>query len=577
MIIVNWFGNLRIGTKLAVGFIGAMTVSLVFAVFVFNMMAEFREDVGDLAGLHRRVEIAKDLQLQVANLWQFMTDASLTREQQAIDVEAKDALNAAIADMDSLIAAEQGISSDRLTRLQKVKGNIPEMFAVGVRMAAAYRRDWKQGNVVMEEFDRTAGTIITDVGEIAKDVQTSFAASAAEINTMTAESRSNAIIMVVLMVTIAGAIGVMIAKQTRKPLLEVIARVDKSDLTTTFDSGRKDEVGMLQRSLDRFIGSIRATLIGASETSNAVASASNQISQSTEQMARGAREQAAQTTEIASAIEEMTQTIVENSRNAERTAATAQEARQAAVQGGGVVEETIAGMKRIADVVRTSADTVRTLGVSGEKIGEIISVIDDIADQTNLLALNAAIEAARAGEQGRGFAVVADEVRKLADRTSKATREITSMIRTLQADTSGAASSMEQGTREVDNGIALADRAGKSLSGIVATIQRLTDMVGQIAVASQQQSSASEQISRNIESISSVTRESETSTGQIAQAANDLSRLTEGLHGEIGKFRLSRDASTGVGHRPSGTDHPTGQIRPVATRSTAPTEEPAYQ
>jgi methyl-accepting chemotaxis protein len=255
-------------------------------------------------------------------------------------------------------------------------------------------------------------------------------------------------------------------------------------------------------------------------------------------MAAGAQEQTSQAGEVASAVEEMTKTILENSRNAGVAAETAKQARVNAEQGMSVVAETVAGMQRIAEVVQQSAGTVRELGKSSDQIGEIIGVIDDIADQTNLLALNAAIEAARAGEQGRGFAVVADEVRKLAERTTHATKEIAGMIKKIQTDTAGAVMSMEEGTGEVEKGKLLADRAGASLQEIVGVSQKVTDMVTQIAAASEEQSSASEQISKNVEGISKVTGETAQGTEQIARAAEDLNRLTDRLQQLVGRFSI---------------------------------------
>ena len=185
------------------------------------------------------------------------------------------------------------------------------------------------------------------------------------------------------------------------------------------------------------------------------------------------------------------------------------------------------------------AGTVGDLGKSSDQIGQIISVIDDIADQTNLLALNAAIEAARAGEQGRGFAVVADEVRKLAERTTKATKEIADMIRKIQADTKEAVASMAEGTKNVTEGIRLADMAGSSLAEIVTISQRVTDMVTEIAGASEEQSAAGEQIAKNVDAIRAVTGETAMGEQQIARAAEDLNRLTEHLQELTSKFRLS--------------------------------------
>jgi methyl-accepting chemotaxis protein len=315
--------------------------------------------------------------------------------------------------------------------------------------------------------------------------------------------------------------------------------VSTGDLTKDVPVHTGDEIGQMSTAFNRMLANLRDLLGEVTSSSAAQASAASQISSSTEQMAAGAQEQTNQASEVASAVEEMSKTIVENSRNASATAETAKQARAAAEEGGRVVFETINGMKRIANVVRQSAGTVAELGKSSDQIGTIIGVIDDIADQTNLLALNAAIEAARAGDQGRGFAVVADEVRKLAERTTKATREIADMIKKIQQDTRGAVSSMDEGTRHVDQGIDLAEKAGKSLTTIVAISQEVTDKVAQIAAASEQQSTASEQITKNVEAISAVTQESAMGVQQIARAAEDLNRLTEKLQYILTRFTLA--------------------------------------
>jgi methyl-accepting chemotaxis protein len=314
--------------------------------------------------------------------------------------------------------------------------------------------------------------------------------------------------------------------------------IDNADLNTQFNTTRQDEMGELQHSFDRFVSSIRDTLIQVSETAASVASASAEISSSTEEMAAGSQEQTTQSEEIARAVEQMAKTIAVNSENAGETARTAEQAKTAAEQGGNVVTETVNEMKQIANVVRESAGTIQNLGKSSDQIGEIIGVIEHIADQTNLLALNAAIEAARAGEQGRGFAVVADEVRKLAEQTTKATKQIAGMIQQIQSDSHGAVTSMANATKQVDAGILLADRAGSSLQEIVRTSQKVTDMVTQIAVANEEQSSSSEQISKNMEAIATVTQQTASGTQQIARAAEDLNRLTESLQQLVNQFKL---------------------------------------
>ncbi|MFH0736500.1 MAG: methyl-accepting chemotaxis protein [bacterium] len=322
-------------------------------------------------------------------------------------------------------------------------------------------------------------------------------------------------------------------------LLVSMEKFSEGDLTVQLNIENDDEIGRLFNGFNRAVNNISEMLLKVNDAVEATASASNQISSSTEEMAAGAQEQSSQTTEVAGAVEEMTRTIFENSKNTSYAALTAKNAGNDALEGGRVVNETIEGMNKIAMVVKQSADTVYTLGQNSDKIGEIVQVINDIADQTNLLALNAAIEAARAGEQGRGFAVVADEVRKLAERTSKATKEIAGMIKTIQKDTGEAVDSMKRGTTEVENGKNKAAQAGVVLDKIVEGAKKVADVIIQVAASGEQQAATVEEIGKNIESINNVTNESSNGIQQIATAAEDLNRLTFELQELVSKFKLT--------------------------------------
>ena len=327
------------------------------------------------------------------------------------------------------------------------------------------------------------------------------------------------------------------------PINEAIAALEtiaSGDLTIKISKTYSGDHEKIKDSINNVTQSLGKTLNEVSLAAVAAASAANQISSSTEEMAAGANEQSSQTTEVAGAVEEMTKTILETTKNTTRAAEASKNAGGVAIEGGKVVEETIKGMIRISDVVRQSSETVQALGRSSNEIGEIVQVINDIADQTNLLALNAAIEAARAGEQGRGFAVVADEVRKLAERTSKATQEIAGMIKQIQKDTEGAVKSMKLGTDEVDNGKLLAEKAGQSLKEIIAGAENVADIVTQVAAASEQQSRTSEQITQNIELISNVTQQNATGVRQIAHAAEELNQLTGNLQELISGFKVEK-------------------------------------
>jgi methyl-accepting chemotaxis protein len=258
-----------------------------------------------------------------------------------------------------------------------------------------------------------------------------------------------------------------------------------------------------------------------------------------EQMATSTEELAAQAMTIATACEEMSATSADIARNCHCAADESAQATSAAEAGARVVDDTVSVMGKIAQRVRVSAQTIEGLGTRSDQIGTIVGTIEDIADQTNLLALNAAIEAARAGEQGRGFAVVADEVRALAERTTRATREISEMIKTIQAETQRAVVTMDEGVKEVEQGTCEAAKSGEALRQILEKICSVTNQVNQIAVAAEEQTATTMEINHNIQQITDVARITATSSHEEAAAANQLARLAEDLKSMVGQFRCA--------------------------------------
>ena len=316
-------------------------------------------------------------------------------------------------------------------------------------------------------------------------------------------------------------------------------KIASGDLSVEVDYHAQDEIGLLADSFRRMIANLKSLIGKISQSSELVATAATQLSSASEQIATGAEQVAAQAGIVTTASEEMSQTSSEIARNCGIAAGESESAKDTAHVGSGVVDGTISVMHRIAEKVKESSKTVESLGSRSDQIGAIIGTIEDIADQTNLLALNAAIEAARAGEHGRGFAVVADEVRALAERTTKATSEIGAMIRAIQHETKGAVDAMEERVREVEAGTAEAAKSGEALEEIQKRINAVTMQVTQIATAAEEQTNTIGDITSNIQQITEVMYETAKEAKESSTSASQLNTLANELHQLTGQFRIA--------------------------------------
>jgi methyl-accepting chemotaxis protein len=330
----------------------------------------------------------------------------------------------------------------------------------------------------------------------------------------------------------------------------------EGDLTKRIATDQQDELAETAYWFNAFMERLQSIIAQVASGTSQIASASEEISASLTQIADSALHQKDQTVRVATTMQEMNSTVLQVSENSAHAAESARHAGELARQGGQIVEQTVAVIRKLADSSRNTAVTVEELGKSSDQIGKIVGAINDIADQTNLLALNAAIEAARAGEQGRGFAVVADEVRKLAERTTTATKEIAGMIQAIQEETKKAVEAMHRSNVEVDAGVNSAQQAGAALAHIIESSESVQQVVTHIATAASEQSNAAEEINSSMDEIAKMVASSTDSAHQSAVASQGLTNLAAELQETVGQFKIGEQAGREAERRRTQTPAP---------------------
>ncbi|POD31026.1 methyl-accepting chemotaxis protein [Pseudomonas syringae pv. syringae] len=351
--------------------------------------------------------------------------------------------------------------------------------------------------------------------------------------------------MIIAATALAMVLGILaawvITRQITTPLqetLEVVERVASGDLSRNLKVDRKDELGKLQATIQRMTVSLRELVGGIRDGVTQIASAAEELSAVTEQTSAGVNSQKVETDQVATAMHEMTATVQEVARNAEEASEAAVTADRQARDGERVVNEAIAQIERLASAVGNSSEAMGALKQESDKIGSVLDVIKSVAEQTNLLALNAAIEAARAGEAGRGFAVVADEVRSLAQRTQKSTEEIEALIARLQSGTQQATTVMDSSRELSTSSVELTRRAGGSLESITKTVSAIQAMNQQIAAAAEEQSATAEEINRSIINVRDVSEQTSAASEETAASSVELARLGNHLQVLVSRFTV---------------------------------------
>ena len=353
--------------------------------------------------------------------------------------------------------------------------------------------------------------------------------------------RIAAIATIVIGLALSIVLGLIITRSVNCGVRELAITAKKlanGELTARVNWDSTDELGDVGRAFNQMTTEFSSLISQVRQSADQVATAAAMQASTAEKVSAISDNQTQQAAIAASSIENLNSAVKEIAQKTDNVVTSANDASVMASEGQQVVNKAVLGIQQVAITVSESAQLMVALGKRSDEIGQIVNVIKDIAEQTNLLALNAAIEAARAGEQGRGFAVVADEVRKLAERTATATSEISKMISAIQSETGNAVTTMEKGSSQVSDGVALANQAGQSLQNINSSVKRVVEMIEQISEATRSQSEATNEITKRVEHIAEMARENTSSVDETTHASRDLQKLSGHLQQVVSRFKL---------------------------------------
>ena len=434
---------------------------------------------------------------------------------------------------------------EAVTGVNTLAGDIPSTFLPQLQQAIAGLKAYKDAVAQYRDAQATSRAALDKMTPLGSELLTISEELLNDQNTKRDQESAKAVTTILAATLLAVALSVLaalvITRQITRPLsdtLRVVERVASGDLSQDLNIDRKDELGKLQGSIQRMTISLRELIGGIRDGVTQIASAAEELSAVTEQTSAGVNSQKVETDQVATAMHQMTATVQEVARNAEEASEAAVAADQQAREGERVVGEAIAQIERLASAVDHSSQAMDALRVESDKIGSVLDVIKSVAEQTNLLALNAAIEAARAGEAGRGFAVVADEVRSLAQRTQKSTEEIEGLIASLQSGTQQASSIMDSSRSLTGSSVELTRRAGGSLESITRTVSAIQSMNQQIAAAAEQQSATAEEINRSVINVRDVSEQTSAASEETAASSVELARLGNHLQILVSRFTV---------------------------------------
>ncbi len=541
------FTDLKIGHRLAVGFGITLALMGVIAVSGVLYLSTIKSNVRYIADVNSvRLKNAHDVRASLSDL-SFLIGEIVTSGDSSVKEKARNKIQEtragykkALDEVERLESYQEGRALVAKLKEQVAKGREANDRLLDMAMAG----NGKEALEGFRDLSATTAAYLQAADDLVRYNEGRIKFRYEEADRHASAARMVFLVVGIITLLVGVALSRAITRSITIPIVRCAAHIDlmaKGDFSIPVSEHalkRKDEMGVFARSMEVMNSSLKQMLKEAMASAANVASASSQLIMFAGKLSKGATEQVEKANLAATGSTEMSQASGDIARTSTQVAMSATEAVNVAAGGRQVVDKSVQEVNLIAETVETALGFVRDLGEQSVKIGDIVTVINDIADQTNLLALNAAIEAARAGEHGRGFAVVADEVRKLAERSSTSTTEIASMINLIREGVRKTVVSMDTAKDKVSAGVEYSSQVSTALEGIIECINLLHGNIHQIATATEEMSATTDEIAQDINRISVVTQETFSSSEEISQAAAGLSDLSKRLEGAVQSFKV---------------------------------------
>jgi len=535
-------GNLSIRSTMLAAFLLLALGSAMLVVVSWRAAAHVEQGTQSMQALYNAKAELADARYNVVQVQQFLTDVAATHDRAAVE-EARAARDAAHRALDKWVK----LQPEKAAAAKELKTDLDNLFNIGLKMAEVYiGQGVEAGNAMMKSsggFDAATASLAERLKREVDYVTKSVVSASAELLEAEKSTFRTTLVFLVSFVLVLGAAFYLLFLKVIPPLMRLNASLHEmqrgeGDLTRILPKSHNDEVGAIVDAYNAFTNRFRVLVENLKNFVGELDGATDQILTVTERTKSEMSEQQAETQQVASSISEMSTTVQEVANSASAAAAATQQAQEEANNGRRVVGETMDAIHALAEEVKRAAGVIERLEKDSEEIGTVLDVIRGIADQTNLLALNAAIEAARAGEQGRGFAVVADEVRTLASRTQQSTQEIQKMIERLQSAAREAVQVMDAGSGQAETSVSQAAKAGQSLDTIADAVSTIAGMSEQIASAAEEQSAAANEISGNVESINRRAEHNSEGARRAAECTRRLVDLKNQLYKMVTSYRV---------------------------------------